>query len=143
MQSCQSNEKREELKKKSMLEVSVTRDSRPVEDGLVDSQKGDVNVKRETGESVVLRPENVRQTGSYSELSASESEELPLKLTQSQVSVDVTKSLNFQKTADTKFGAKKNGVNRRPENPSSYKVNSVSLLNMLQNKTLNLIKQVL
>lgn len=140
MQSCQSTEKRDEVKKKSILGASILNNSKPIDTEVVDSHETNPKMDRETFKSTDIQPLNYGQTDTGSELSKSDGEEIPQKMTRCPISIDVTKSLHLQKAVEVKLPQKKNGFTRKLENPSNYKVNSISLLNMLQNKTLNLIK---
>ena len=140
IQSCQSTEKRDEVKKKSILEASILNNSKLIDTEVVESHGTNPKMNRETFNSTDVQPLNYGQTDTGSDLSKSDGEEIPQKMTQGPISIDITKSLHLQKAVEVKLPQKKNGFTRNLENPSNYKVNSISLLNMLQNKTLNLIK---
>lgn len=161
MQSYKSDDRREHDRKKSETDpTSSVKEGKSFE--RYDRRAGDSAAKsRNGGEAVVAgdsagkreartasetldsRPEVRKRSKSNANLAADNQDSLGAAPTKDNSRTETGDASLGDKSGDTRLTAKRPGnTSWKLEASSAYKANSVSLLNMLQNKTLSLIRNV-
>lgn len=164
MQSYKSDDRREDGKRRSETEFpSATKEPNSME--RYDRQTGDSATKVKNGMDGLAPPDTQTKREFFPKSDVPEAKKSIRKRSKSNATLasEVPESLGntgpslasvasrpengelpvIDRSAEFKAAQKRSGGSARKVEPSnSYKVNSVSLLNMLQNKTLSLIKNV-